>query len=155
MSAVDFIQDIPADKKYLLELKFNIFLSCKSQQYAAVIVDNKHKKTIIKQAIEETILQRVELLAILDVLQHMLEKFDEKTKSYLCVTLYTDSIYCGNILNEWLTKWQPTNFANRPNADLLMRLVELVTAYGENLSIHYSPPNSLEYLALSRKEIGL
>jgi ribonuclease HI len=138
----------------LLELKFNIYVSCKPQEYAAVIVDNKHKKTVIKQAIQESNLQRVELLAIIDILQHMLEKFDEKTKSYLCVTYYTDSIYCGNILNEWLAKWQPTNFTGRPNADLLGRLVTIVSSYGENLTIHYAPQNSLEYLAISRKELS-
>lgn len=156
MSAVDFIQEIPADKKYLLELKFNVFVSCSvssnGSQWACVIVDNKHKKTVMKQKETETNQQRCECIAIHTVLSHMLNKFDEKTKSYLCITLYTDSIYCGNVLNEWLHKWRGNNFANRPNADLLALLVDVIEEYGDNLSIHYAPPNSMEYLALCSKE---
>jgi len=161
MSAVDFVQEIPADKKYLLELKFNVYICTHTDENAeraawqAIIVDNKHKRTVLKDVVTDTSdRNRAELVAVITTLNFLAEKFDEKTREYLCVDLFTDSLYTSNILNEWLVKWWPTKFDNRPNADLLLELYDIVVEYDKNLRTIYSPPNSMEFLAICRKELS-
>jgi len=154
MSEVDFVQEIPADKKYLLELKYSVYLSSVEEKWVSLIVDNKNKKTEFSEKVEGASKERCELLAMILSLTWLYDKFDEKARGYLCVDLYTDSLYGSNIANEWITKWKPTNFEGRPNEDLLHTLAEIIEEYKTNLHVIYLPTCGSEYLQACKEKLA-
>jgi hypothetical protein len=161
---VDFVTEIPAEKKYLLELKWNIHISgrCTSDNkmdWAAILVDNKGKTITMKCdkdveipfGLSETQIQmRGEVCAILASVGHLLDMYDEKTKPYLDISIVTESTYLFNLCTDYIHIWATELFANRPNADVIAQLHMVMSQLGNNLTIDWVPTNTSEYAKLMK-----
>jgi ribonuclease HI len=95
---MSFLVKISPEQKRLLELQYTIYTdgSCDHKNkggWAAVIIDNKQKKTILSGFTPSSTNNRMELTAIIEALEWVLNKYDEKTKPYVKICLYSDSRY--------------------------------------------------------------
>lgn len=157
----DFVREIPADKRELFELSYTIYTdgSCKVKEgeggWAAYIVDNKNKKYMLSGNAVNTTNNRMELTAILEAIQFVLAKLDDKSTTYATITVHCDSTYCTNTLREWIYTWVKQDFKNgeseRPNTDLLRIAYKLLLICGSNLTFHWAPRNSNEQLTWCNK----
>ena len=153
-STVNFLTDISPEMKRLMELKFTIYIDacnigqeCKS---SVIIYDNKMKPTfthtivapipatltttttIVNNLLANTP-DRLELQALLHALSYLEQKFDEKTKGYVCVDIVTNSTYTTNVLREWAQLWISDNtLTTRPNHDIIASLVPLIKIFDTN-----------------------
>jgi len=148
-----FLAEIPEETKRLLELKFVIYTdgSCDDKGnggWAAYIIDNRNRKTTLKGSAQNTTNNRMEMTAIIEAFEFVYAKFDDNVKPYVCIELYSDSTYCTNTLKEWIHAWVKTEFAKRPNSDLLKKVYDYVFKYEKNLTITWLPRNSTEQLTL-------
>ena len=74
--------------------------------YGVVCLDGKDILYAISYQEEFTTNNRMELKAIINVF----EKF--KDREDLKITLYSDSAYCVNMLNDWIWKWALNDWCN-------------------------------------------
>lgn len=152
--SVNFLCEVPDEKRELLELTYNIYTdgSCtnvsdtdrKEGGWAAIIIDNKYKQTILQGHAKPTTNNRMELTAILEALKVIDNKLDTLTRQYATINLYTDSTYCTNTIREWIFIWEQEHFENRPNADLLRELIPLLKSLHKNLNVNWIPRNSCD-----------
>ena len=153
---MSFLYEVPEEKQELLELSYTIFtdgscdLHSTSRQggWAAVIEDNKRRRTVLQGKACDTTNNRMELQAILEALKVVRDNLDERKMKYATVNLYTDSTYCSNALREWIYVWERDGFAGRPNADLLQQLLVLVRHLDKVLHINWVPRNSNDMMTL-------
>ena len=91
--------------------------------WAFLVVDINENKTIIDAKEENTNSLRIELIGIIESLKWVSNHTEQKYKKFVQITLNTSSIYCYNILNEWLDLWiKDETISTRPNSDLLIQL---------------------------------
>ena len=91
--------------------------------WAVLVVDINENKTIIDAKEENTNSLRIELIGIIESLKWVSNHTEQKYKKFVQITLNTSSIYCYNILNEWLDLWiKDETISTRPNSDLLIQL---------------------------------
>jgi|694.fasta_scaffold155495_5 ribonuclease HI len=132
---MSFLVKISPEQKRLLELQYTIYTdgSCDHKNkggWAAVIIDNKQKKTILSGFTPSSTNNRMELTAIIEALEWVLNKYDEKTKPYVKICLYSDSRYSINSIRDWISEWEKNDYkindtTERPNTDLLKKLSHL------------------------------
>ncbi len=146
---INFLQEIPEDKKKLLELKFTIYTHADCNQeigkWACLIIDNKYKQSVLhsEEKCNSEISQlmnknRMELQAIVQGLKQIEQKFTDDIKPWVCVEYRTNNVYCSNLLKEWIHLWAQTEFAGRPNADLMPEALRLIKIFDKNLEIKWS-----------------
>jgi ribonuclease HI len=132
----EFVKHITPSQRKLYELRYTVFTdgSCdntKAGGWAAVIIDSKGKKTIVSGNVSDTTNNQMELMAILEALEWILEKYDDKIKKHVQINLNSDSTYCVNSIRYWIPKWEEENYllpgteTLRPNAKLLEKIYEL------------------------------
>ncbi len=150
--AIDFQSPIPEEKKKLLELKFTIYMDTnfdneqKKQDWCAVFVDNKHKTTQISGRVEKNVNKlELELYCVLNCFQYLIDKFDNNVLQYVCLELFTTSVYVSNILKEWLNKWALEDFVQRPNSELLKQVHMMQNMFNKTMKVSFVPKNSNEY----------
>lgn len=137
-----FLQEIPEDKKALLELNFTVqiltswFQEEKFGTWSAAIKDNNGKKSTIQGKYNEKL--ALELIAAIEAIRHIYSRYkDDKTKSYVCIEVQTSSIYVTNVLKEWIYTWASDNFEKRPNAEYLRTIYPYLLQYKENINFRW------------------
>ena len=147
-----FLNEIPEEKQKLLELKYEVVIGAKvikqfetsqSIKWASQVLDNQCKSQEMSGTIEETVADptthvRGELQAVLASLQYVYSLHKEDAvKKHLCVEICCHSIYCSNIVREWIHIWNGNNFNNVRYADVLRQILPYLTAYGNNIQIKW------------------
>ena len=133
-----FLLDIDPDKKELLELSYCVYARGTENTWSSVLIDNKNNQTKLGEIVSGGNLARMELLAILKSLEWLNNILNVKMKSYADITVFTNSIYCTNVLKEWIHLWVPSNFEGKPNSDLLIKIFPLLGLL-EHLKISWVP----------------
>jgi ribonuclease HI len=145
-----FVIPISEEKRRLKDLKYTLYTdgSCnnagnKNGGWAVYIIDPNENVWLISGSARETTSNRMEMTAIIEGLQWILEKYDLDIKKHVKITLFSDSTYCVNSIRDWMKDWRKNAFTGRPNSDLLLILDSLITEC--NLIPKWVPRNSNEY----------
>ena len=124
-----FVLPISEEKRKLKELKYELYTdgSCdnigtKHGGWAAYIIDPNKDRWLISGSAFDTTSNRMELTAIIEGLEWILSKYDDKIRKHVKIYLHSDSRYGVNLIKEWMKKWTEEGFASRPNHDLLLVL---------------------------------
>ena len=151
-----FVIPISEEKRRLKELKYTLYTdgSCDNSNtkrggWAAYIIDPNDDTWTISGACEQTTSNRMEMKAIIEGLDWILNKYDKKMRKHVRVSLYSDSTYCINLIREWLKDWKEKGWDQRPNADLLPVLDEITSSC--QLQARWIPRNSSEGSSLCDK----
>ena len=152
-----FVLPISDEKRKLKELKYVLYTdgSCDNMGtrhggWASYILDPNENGWSISGHAKDTTSNRMELQAIIEGLEWILQKYDEATRRHVKVTLFCDSKYCVNLINEWIQSWKEKNILEeRPNLDLLLQLDGQRNMC--QLFPHWIPRNSCEFAALCDK----
>jgi ribonuclease HI len=133
---MSFVKKITPEQRQLYDLRYTVFTdgSCdnlKKGGWAAVIIDAKQHKTIVSGSCENTTNNQMELFAIIEALEWIINKYDAKLRQHVVISLFSDSTYCVDTIREWLADWEATDYqispgVLRPNVELLRKLSELV-----------------------------
>ena len=89
----------------------------RTSAYAAIIFYEGLKITVSGGYYQSTN-NRTELMAVIRAVEQLKEPCD--------ITLYSDSQYVVNGINQWLDIWKKKNFKDRKNVDLWCRLIDAV-----------------------------
>jgi ribonuclease HI len=157
MSPKPFVLPISDEKRKLKELKYILYtdgscdnLGTRHGGWASYILDPKDNGWLISGDVKDTTSNRMELQAIIEGLEWILQKYDEATRRHVKVTLYCDSKYCVNLINEWIQAWKEKNLLDeRPNVDLILQLNKQRNSC--QLFPHWIPRNSCEFASLCDK----
>ncbi len=152
-----FILPISEEKRKLKELKYTLYTdgSCDNMGtrhggWASYILDPSDNGWLISGQAVDTTSNRMELQAIIEGLQWILQKYDETTRRHVKVTLYCDSKYSVNLIKEWIQDWRTKNILeSRPNLDLILQLDDQRNKC--QLCPRWIPRNSCELAALCDK----
>jgi len=125
-----FIEKLSPEKKKMRELKFQLYTHGAETRdsitgWASLIVDKNENKTFLCGEEQFDNPNRVHLYSILEGLNWIYSQVDKKYREYIVVNLFTDSVYCVNILKEWIQKWTEEGeekVLERPNGDLILKL---------------------------------
>jgi hypothetical protein len=126
-----FVVDISDESKKLRELKYTLYIETSfhnsSTSNIKFILTNyrgintyKESNIIVNSDIE------CQLLAAIEGINWVLEKYNQVEKSNIQLSIFTPNIYLSNIIREWLTDWSSNNFENRPYQHLLQKLYNTV-----------------------------
>ena len=113
--------------------------------YAAILVDeNENKVEEISGNAETTTNNRMEMLAILAALKTMDISYSFTKKSF---TIYSDSAYCVNMCNVWISSWEKNGWKrakNQPieNLDLVLELSKYLKKFDGQVHIMKVPGHS-------------
>jgi ribonuclease HI len=98
---------------------------------------------------------RGELQAILAALNYIYSiHTDVMVRQHLCVEIVCNSVYCANMVREWIHVWAINNFQNRTNVDLLAQLLPYVQAYQNNIKIKWVVADTNEMLLSTLKFVN-
>ena len=117
------------------------------------MIDNKNNQIKLDETVPGGNLARMELMAILKSLGRLHLLLNDKMKSYADITVFTNSIYCTNVLKEWIYLWEPSKFEGRPNSDLLIEIFPLLSLF-EHLNISCNPISSNECPKMQSQNVG-
>ena len=124
----DFIQKVTPEKKKIRELKFKIYTHGSQKEikggWAFIVLDKFEQKSTFSGSERFINKNRIEMISIIEALNWIYNYVEVKYRKYIKVTVYTENVYCVNIINEWLKLWKDS-LNDRPNSDLLQTLVEL------------------------------
>ena len=138
ITVAPFLMDIHPDKKELLELSYSVYARGTENTWSSMMIDNKNNQIKLDETVPGGNLARMELMAILKSLGRLHLLLNDKMKSYADITVFTNSIYCTNVLKEWIYLWEPSKFEGRPNSDLLIEIFPLLSLF-EHLNISWVP----------------
>ena len=158
-----FVVPIPDEKRRLMQLKYKLFLDGvrkgKKGVWSGCTIDIKEKELMFGGEVEceadneETSMgcdlvkecdDRMELYAMISGLKKVLHEFDEETKQFVKIHVFSDSVYAINVAREWISLWKDSNFANRPNSDLLAELDPLLSMC--QLEFQWMPQDDCEQM---------
>jgi ribonuclease HI len=126
----NFIIPISDEKKRMKELKYQIYIKGNCFQnngnWAVIILNSKSEKKELNGTSMNTTLERMELYGLVQALKFIINQNNKKDQKHIKIVTYTESIYCTNVLKEWIHIWKKERFINRPNSDLLQECVELL-----------------------------
>jgi len=126
----NFIVPISEEKKRMKELKYQIYVKGNCIQnngsWATIILNAKLEKTELKGNSSNTTLERMELYGLVQALKWIMKQHTEKDQKHIKIIVYTESVYCTNVLKEWIHIWKKERFINRPNSDLLQECLQLL-----------------------------
>ena len=110
--------------------------------YGVVCLDGKDILYAISYQEEFTTNNRMELKAILNVFKNFKDRED------LNITLYSDSAYCVNMLNDWIWKWALNDWCNSKgkeveNIDLVQEAYKLLKSTTNIRIVHVKGHNGL------------
>ena len=152
MSKREFIQPLSPEQKRILEMRYTIFTDgscdhCKRGGWAAIIIDSKNKKTALSGFCDNTTNNQMELTAIIEALEWVLNKYSTKDRKHVTILLQSDSQYCVNSIRDWMKEWSQEDFMvsegkPRPNRELLIKLQDLISSC--DLTANWIPRNSCE-----------
>ena len=167
-----FVVPIPDEKRRLMQLKYKLFLDGvrkgKKGVWSGCTIDIKEKEQMfggelclgkVKGSCEAVPCDedsaevkecddRMELYAMISGLKKVLDEFDEETKQFVKIHVFSDSVYAINVAREWISLWKDTNFVNRPNADLLAELDPLLNMC--QLEFQWMPQDDCEQMEKCR-----
>ena len=127
--STEFITKITPEKKKKRELKYSLYTNGRSENniggWASIILDKYEQKYIMSGKEKESSNNKMELYSIVEGLNWIYNSVEQKYRKYIKVIIYTDNVFCINIIREWLVKWENEGFDNRPNSDILKNLSEL------------------------------
>ena len=121
--SLSFVTKPTEEEKKIRKLKYNIFVNGKVNNpvlgsgneeentgslegsWAFVIVDINENKTVIDAKEENTNELKIELTGIIESLKWISNHTEQKYKKFVQIILHTSSIYCYNLLNEWIELW--------------------------------------------------
>lgn len=94
--------------------------------------------------------QRAEIAAIILALEVALEKYDElDTNPYLDVTIYSDSKYAVECMNNWIHKWRNNGWINAAGYPVANQdLIENASELDERLKVE----GDVEYVWIPREK---
>jgi ribonuclease HI len=122
----NFVISISEEKKRIKDLKYTIYVKGNSKAYKGcwytIIINNKGEKVVLKGDSNNTNTDRMELIAINESIKSILSNSNPNDYKYIKMQIYTESIYCTNIIKEWMNIWKKERFINRPNSDILQEL---------------------------------
>jgi ribonuclease HI len=125
-----FVVNISAEKRRLKDLKYSLYIFTKCHEHKGkwmnIIINSKHEKQTFYGSNNNTNIDRISLYACLEGMKLILSQHNDDEKHNCKITIYTDNVYCINILKEWIHIWKKTNFLNRPNNDLLIECYALL-----------------------------
>jgi ribonuclease HI len=129
-----FIEKLSPEKKKMRELKFQLYTHGSDHQesttgWASLILDKNENKTFLCGEEHFDNPNRVHLYSIIEGLNWIYNQVDQRYRQYIVVNLFSDSVYCVNILKEWLQKWieeGEEKVLERPNGDLMISLHDLL-----------------------------
>jgi len=148
VTTIPFMCEIPEDQKRLLELKYSVYCDAINDKWCYLIVDNNNKKTIVKGSDTSNDADRLKLIAILNSFENIYSNHDEQLHNHVNIEVYTDSVYCTNVLREWVFKWVSNNFDKRPNADLLPAAHTVMNQHKDTISLKWYPTSSINNLKM-------
>jgi ribonuclease HI len=122
----NFVISISEEKKRIKDLKYTVYVKGNSKSYKgcwySLIVNNKGEKVTLKGDSNNTNTDRMELIAINESIKSILLNSNPNDYKFIKIQIYTESIYCTNIIKEWMNMWKRERFINRPNSDILQEL---------------------------------
>ncbi len=123
----EFVVNIPAEKRKLKQLKWNIHIQQDGNQIQYIVLDNKNHlskgTTDINQDESKLFLSTCNKL-----IQEVLNSQNEETRKHVQINLTSTSPYLINIARDWLDAWNKNNYENRPYPELLKELFALKKA---------------------------
>lgn len=138
----EFITSVTPEKKKKRELKYTLYThgSCggsdnpdevnsnnKVGGWASIILDKNEKQFTISDKEENTTDNRMEMVAIIEGLNWIYTSVEQKYRKYITITLFSDSVYCVNIIKDWIHRWEKDeSIETRPNSDLLKQLLDVL-----------------------------
>lgn len=129
-----FTKDMDEETMRLLLLRFQLFIVSTPTNWSCMIVENYHKRLILKgkelQEGDDNSLLRNELEATITGIEWILSGYDDDTKKHVKIVILQEGTYITNLINTWMKDWKRTNYKGRPNEDLLIKLGELVKVCG-------------------------
>lgn len=98
--------------------------------WGAVFFENDCIVKMLHQPAKDTTNNREELKAIIETLKELLHMV-KITDDGISATIYSDSAYCVNMINDWIFTWQTNGWSrkgNKPieNLDLVKELYDLL-----------------------------
>ena len=119
-----FIRPLTEKQKQLKELRYNLYLLRDQQNIGITIQDVNDKRTTLLLNKEEEKQEDIyfELKSCLEGIRWILENHPEDIRKNIQIRIWSNSVYCVNVIREWREKWNKTNFENRPNKQLLQSL---------------------------------
>jgi ribonuclease HI len=161
--SIDFVQKVKPEKKKIRELTYNVYTNgCVDEKtnngaWAFQVIDRYERKNILCNKVENTTKAEMDLCSILESIKWIIKDTGDNTGSstiivrkpedisYICINLYSTSIYCVNIIREWLDKWIiEDNFESRPNHVLLREIHQLIKQI--KFSITWSQKTANEFI---------
>ena len=134
----NFLIPISSENRRLKELKFNMYIKSSTTNHSGKwnvnIVNSTGEKTSLNGTNINTTNDRVNLLAIVEGLKHLLNKYSILDQKHLKINCFTDNIYCSNVIKEWINIWKKEGFINRPNSDLLTHCNTMINNCNFNIN---------------------
>ena len=102
--------------------------------YGVVWLDDKDIYYAYSKQVPYTTNNRMELSAII----HVFKEFGHKDMN---ITIYTDSAYCCNMINDWIWRWAVNDWCNSKgreveNLDLVKELYKYLKQYNNMRVVH-------------------
>ncbi len=138
-----FSKDIDEHTMKLMLLRFQLYIHSSSTNWACMIVENYHKRLILKgkeltEGNDNTLL-RNELESVINGIEWILSSYDNDTRKHVKIVIHEEGTYVINLINTWMKEWKLTNFKGRPNEDLLIKLNNLMKEC--NISTQWTATN--------------
>jgi ribonuclease HI len=155
--SLSFVTKPTEEEKKIRKLKYNIFVNGKvisegtgtlgTGSWAFLVVDINENKTVIDAKEENTNELRIELTGIIESLKWISNHTEQKYKKFVQIILHTSSIYCYNLLNEWIELWtKDETISQRPNLDLLQQVYKYKKVMNITPKLTYKVSNEHAWL---------
>jgi len=135
-----FVIPISDEKRRIKELKYQIYIKGLAIEHKGtwnvIIVNNKNEKVSFNGTSNNATSDRMELYALTEGIKYILQQHIDEEQKYVKISCYTESVYCLNIIKEWIHIWKKERFINRPNGDLLLECNQLIEKC--NFNIYYT-----------------
>jgi ribonuclease HI len=119
-----FVIPISDEKRRIKELKYQLYIKGSAIDHKGfwniIILNNKNEKILLNGTSNNATCDRMELYGLTEGIKYILQQHPEEEQKYVKINCYTESIYCLNIIKEWIQIWKKERFINRPNGDLLI-----------------------------------
>ena len=133
-------------------MKFNIYSVSQIDHeqrigcWTSCIVDYNNKKIVSKGLCKNPTQHELDIISIIKTLTIMKQRFDSSSDliPHICIQYYTDSLYCTNLIKDWLPKWKSETNSNRPNSIFFSMIEESVALFKPKIQVTYAPSLSNE-----------
>ena len=134
-SRTEFIAKVSPERKKIRELKFDLYVygtilsgpfnsgSENVGGWAFNIINKQEQSSSLSGTEQNTDEQRIKLYPIIEGIKWIINNVERKYRKYIQITLYCESVFCINLIKEWIIEWAEQEILEtKPNADMLKEI---------------------------------